>query len=257
MNVLESIMAERKADVEAARTAVPVALLRAQAAGRTHHSLVARLREDGTHIIAEMKKASPSAGLLRDVYRPRQIALQYAAGGACGISVLTEPRHFRGNADHLRDVRGAVDLPLLRKDFMCDPYQIAEAAACGADVVLLIVAALPAELLRSLHDEAVRFGLEVLAEAHTADEVDAALSLPGALVGVNSRNLKTLQTDLAVARELARRIPADRLSIAESGIRKRRDVEELQALGYKGFLVGEVLMQTPHPAEKLAELLGR
>ena len=257
MNVLESIMAERRADVAEARRLVSIEALNKLAAGREHHSLAARLRRTpGTHIIAEIKKASPSAGLLREDYLPADFARRYAEAGACGISVLTEPRHFLGNERHLCQVRRAVDLPILRKDFLCDPYQVAEAAAWGADVVLLIVAALSPPELRRLYDEALRHGLEVLAEAHTAAEVDLALGLPQAIVGVNSRDLRTLQTDLAVAKRLRAGIPRDRLAVAESGIRTRQDIEELQALGYRGFLIGEALMSATDPGERLRELLA-
>jgi len=256
LDILQSIMAERRRDVGAARESVPVESLAAAVEARTHHSLSAALAADGTGIIAEMKKASPSAGLLREQYEPADIARMYARTGACGLSVLTEPRHFAGDEQHLRSARCACDLPILRKDFMCDPYQVCEAAAWGADVVLLIVAALERGQLREMYDEAVRLGLDVLAEAHTGEEVETALGLEGAIVGVNSRNLKTLKTDLAVARELAERVPGDRLSVAESGIRTRDDVEALERLGYNGFLVGESLMRAPDPGAALASLLG-
>lgn len=256
MDILQSIMAERRGDVASASQVTPVEVLAGEAARRTHHSLTAALTSDGTSIIAEMKKASPSAGVLRDEYIPADIALMYRDNGACAVSVLTEPRHFGGDEQHLRAVRGAVDIPVLRKDFICDAYQICEAAAWGADVVLLIVAALEPERLRELHDEAKRLGLDVLAEAHTGEELDAALGLEGAIIGVNSRDLKTLKTDLAVARDLAGRIPSDRLSVAESGIRTRDDIEALEQLGYNGFLVGETLMRARDPGAALRGLLG-
>jgi indole-3-glycerol phosphate synthase len=255
MNILESIVAERRADVEQAKANVPIDALRENAKTRTHHSLVDVLECGGTNIISEVKKASPSAGVLREDYQPDRIAAEYARAGAAGISVLTEPRHFLGSEQDLRSVRAAVDLPVLRKDFVCDGYQVCEAAACGADVVLLIVAVLDDETLAQLYQEAMGLGLEVLAEAHTMEEVRRALELKEAIVGVNSRDLKTLKTDLAVARELAAGVPGDRLSIAESGIRTRADIEKLKALGYNGFLVGEALMKEAAPADKLRELL--
>ena len=255
MDILDSIMAERRADVEVARRAVPVELLKEQASGRSYHSLIERVKA-GPCIIAETKKASPSAGLLQPDYDPAAIARAYEDAGAGGISVLTEPRHFLGDASHLRAVRATVDLPVLRKDFLCDVYQVYEAAAWGADVILLIVAALDSSTLHELHAAATELGLDVLAEAHTAAEVDIALGLEGAIVGVNSRNLKTLKTDLAVARELAARIPSECASIAESGIRTRADIEGLAALGYGGFLIGESLVGSADPGAKLRELLG-
>lgn len=257
MDVLRQIMDERRADVQAARRLRPESALRAEAAARSHHSLEARLRAGtSTRILAEVKKASPSAGLLRPDYVPGAIAADYAAAGAIGISVLTEPRHFLGEEAHLREVRRAVSLPVLRKDFVCDPYQVLEAAAWGADVVLLIVAALEAGLLRDLYAQAIDLGLEVLVEAHTADEVTAALALPAAILGVNSRNLKTLVTDLGVAEDLARQIPEDRLCIAESGIKTRADIVRLESCGYDGFLVGETLLKNAAPGAALQTLRG-
>jgi indole-3-glycerol phosphate synthase len=256
MNTLETIMSERQADAESAKRRVPEVELLARSAGRVHHSLVDALAAgQGTHVIAEIKKASPSAGLLRPDYQPAAIARVYEAAGAVAISVLTEPRHFQGSDQHLRDVRAAVKLPVLRKDFVCDPYQIHEAAALGADVVLLIVAALDVRRLKTLYDVAVGYGLDVLVESHTADELRRALELEKAIIGVNSRNLKTLKTDLAVARELATLIPRDRLAIAESGIKTRADIEELERLGYRGFLIGESLLSAGDPATKLAGLV--
>lgn len=257
MNILERIVAERGEDVARAKLSAPPEELAASARGRVHHRLIERLRSGGmTGIIAEMKKASPSAALLRDRYRPAEIAGVYERAGAAGISVLTEPRHFLGSGADLRAARGACDLPILRKDFLCDPYQILEAAAWGADIVLLIVAAVEEDTLRDLYREAQEWGLDVLVEAHTGPELATALSLEAAIVGVNSRDLKTLRTDLAVARELAAMIPHDRVSIAESGIKSREDIEQLEAAGYRGFLIGESLMSAPDPAEKLRDLLG-
>jgi indole-3-glycerol phosphate synthase len=258
MDILHTIMAERREDVARLRRERPLEALLAEGKGRARHSLRRRLAAGGgTRIIAELKKASPSAGLIRSEYRPGEVARAYEAAGAAAVSVLTEPRHFLGGAAHLREVRRAVAVPVLRKDFICDAYQVAEAAAWGADVVLLIVAGLEEPLLRELYAAAVENGLEVLAEAHTEREAETALALEGAVLGINSRDLRTLKTDLAVARRLAAGIPAGRAAIAESGIRTRRDVEALEALGYRGFLVGEVLMASDSPARKLAELLGR
>ena len=257
MNILHSIMAERRADAAAARDRIPLKQLEEAASSRVHHSLVDSLsRTEGTRIVAEVKKASPSAGLLREHYLPAEAAAAYADHGAAGISVLTEPRHFLGSEQHLRDVRARVDLPILQKDFICDTYQVAEAAAWGADVVLLILAALSEEETRLLYAAALEYGLDVLAETHTAPEIEQALRLKKAIIGVNSRNLKTLETDLAVARGLAEHIPPDRLSMAESGIRARSDIEPLETMGYRGFLVGEVLMAAADPGAKLDELCG-
>lgn len=254
MNILTTIMDERRADVDKARAEVSQEALQSQAADRVYHSLIQRLAEgDGTQVIAEVKKASPSAGILVEDYRPAERATVYEVSGAAGISVLTEPNHFMGSAQDLRDVRGAVDLPVLRKDFMCDEYQLFEAAAWGADVVLLIVAALDKVLLRDLYSAAIALGLEVLVESHSADELEIALELENAIIGINSRNLSTLVTDLGVARDLAGRIPGNRLSIAESGIKCRSDIENLEEKGYNGFLVGESLLKV---SDSGAELRG-
>jgi indole-3-glycerol phosphate synthase len=259
MDILRSIVEERRRDVQDARARIPEERLRAQAAARRdHRSLAAALRAGtGTRIIAEMKRASPSAGTLREDYHPADIARRYAGAGACALSVLTEPRHFRGDPEDLRAARAAADLPVLRKDFLCDPYQVWEAAAWGADAVLLIVAAVAPDSMAVLYREALAGGLDVLAEAHTEDEVGAALRLDRAIVGVNSRDLRTLKTDLAVARRLAGLIPDDRLCVAESGIRTRADVVALEACGYDGFLVGETLLRAGDPPARLRELRGR
>jgi indole-3-glycerol phosphate synthase len=258
MNVLESIMAERRAAVAAARAAASGADLEARARGRVRHSLRAALAAPtlGSCIIAEVKKASPSAGLLRRAYDPAATAALYAAHGACGVSVLTEPLHFLGSEEDLVAVRRAIDLPVLRKDFLCDPYQVLEAAAWGADLVLLIVAALEDSELRALHAAAVELGLEVLVETHTEAEVERALALGEIILGVNSRDLKTLRTDLAVAERLARMLPLGVPAVAESGIRTPDDIRRLRAAGYRGFLIGEVLMRQPDPGALLREMVG-
>ncbi len=244
---LEKVMKERVADAAAAAHATPPTYSgQGRAEGRKKRSLSERLASGGSmaSIIAEVKKASPSAGLIRADYHPEVIAAEYERCGAVGISVLTEPRYFLGSDDHLRAVREAVDLPILRKDFIGDLRQVHESARLGADVILLICAALDFALVKELNQAALSAGLEVLVETHTRAELEQALELEDAIIGVNSRNLKTLKTDLAVAKELAAAIPPGRLSVAESGIRNRRDIEELQAVGYKGFLIGESLMKS-------------
>ncbi len=256
--VLGRIMAERRDAVAAARAAVSEASLEAAAAQRVHHSLRGRLRGgEGTCVIAEMKKASPSAGLLRPDYDPAAIAQAYAHHGAIGLSVLTEPLHFLGDESHLRAVRAVTALPVLRKDFMCDTYQVTEAAAWGADVILLIAAALSDALMHTLYRRALALGLDVLAEVHTEAELQRVLPLDEAIIGVNSRNLKTLKTDLAVVHRLAALIPPARLSIAESGISRREEILALEAAGYDGFLIGEALVRQDDPGGGLAVLCGK
>ncbi len=251
-------MDERRRDARAAQERRPWAELeRAARAPRPRRSLADRLRAGpAPGIIAELKKASPSAGCLRPDYRPADIAAAYERAGAAAISVLTEPRHFLGSDDDLRAVRRAVGLPILRKDFLSEPYQLAESAVLGADVVLLIAAGLEPDRLRLLCALAAEFGLEPLVEVHGRAELEQALALDGPILGVNSRDLATLKTDLAVARGLAPHLPAGRPCIAESGIRSRRDIADLQALGYQGFLVGETLLRAPDPGVALRALLA-
>jgi indole-3-glycerol phosphate synthase len=250
-------MEERREAVAVAKTLVDESELIAAAATRNHHSLKANLRRcEGTCIIAEMKKASPSAGLLRPHYDPAVIAAAYQAHGAVGLSILTEPKHFQGHESHLRCVRGVTELPILRKDFMCDAYQVYEAAAWGADVVLLIAAALSDADMHALYSVALDLGLEVLAEVHTEAELERVLPLSESIIGVNSRDLKSLKTDLAVAHRLATLIPKERLSIAESGISKRCEVTALELAGYDGFLIGESLVRQDDPGGGLSTLRG-
>jgi indole-3-glycerol phosphate synthase len=225
---------------------------------RRHRSLVDRLRTaESPCIIAEMKKASPSAGLIRRDYAPADIARAYAASGAAAVSVLTEPRRFQGDIRHIREVREAVNLPVLRKDFISDPYQVYESAAWGADVILLIVRTLHPSRLRDLYQLALSLDLEVLMEAHSRRELEASAAHSQALPGVNNRNLETLTTDLTIGLELAKYLPKGRSAVIESGIKTRAEVEQFRDIGYRGFLIGEALMKSPDPGRLLEELLGR
>ncbi len=243
MTILDKIAEERRRDVEKAKAAVPEGDLAALAEGRTCHSLTTALRShSGSAVVAEIKKASPSAGIIKETFTPEAIAEQYISCGAKGISVLTEPRHFMGSPDHLAAVRRVTNLPILRKDFMVDTYQVLEAAAWGADVILIIAAMVDEALMRDLYDCALANRLEVLVESHNEAELERACGLPEAVLGVNNRDLKTLNTSLETSRRLAQMIPGDRLSMAESGISTREEISELAALGYDGFLIGESLL---------------
>jgi len=259
---LQSIMAERRNDARQANTHLPLKRLERIVAGLPKiRSLKERLAYAQAHshqagIIAEVKKASPSAGLLRESYDPAAMARMYEQTGAVGISVLTEPRHFLGRDEDLKQVRQAVNLPILRKDFLSDPYQVFETRALGADVILLIVAGLEDHLLKELYIIALAIGLDIIVEVHTRNEMDRILPLDQAIIGVNNRDLNTLKTDLEQARDLAPLIPQGRLAIAESGIKSRHDIEGLQARGYKGFLIGESLMKSGDAAATLRALLG-
>jgi|SRR5579864_23765 len=215
------------------------------------------LRQPGVRVIAECKRRSPSRGVLRAFYDPVAIARSYAAAGAAAISVLTEPAFFDGSIDHLRGVRAAVDVPVLRKDFLVTEFQLVEARAAGADAVLLIVAALDDSALVRLMAEAAGLGLATLVEAHDEVELERALSAGATLVGINSRNLRTLEVSTAVFEELAPRLPAAVIAVAESGLGAPSDLVRLRQRGYRAFLVGERFMIDPDPGTSLATLMAR
>jgi indole-3-glycerol phosphate synthase len=207
-------------------------------------------------IIAECKRRSPSRGVLRAAYDPAAIAASYEEAGAAAISVLTEPAFFDGELDHLRAVRAAVGVPILRKDFVVTAYQIAEAADAGADAVLLIVAALEDAALKALMRAAAEYGLEALVEAHDETEIDRALAAGARIIGVNSRNLHTLEVDPGLPAALAARIPEGVIAVAESGIRDGRAIASLGAAGYRACLIGERLMASDDPGHALRALIA-
>jgi indole-3-glycerol phosphate synthase len=209
-------------------------------------------RPNRVNIMAECKRRSPARGVLMRDYRPADLARAYQAGGAAAISVLTEPAFFDGALTHLEAVRAAVDLPVLRKDFIVDEYQLVEARAAGADAVLLIVAALEADALAALAARAAELGLAVLVEVHTRAELDVAVRSGATVIGVNSRNLRTLDVDLAVCEDLIAHVPARAIAVAESGVKTRGDIDRMRACGYHACLVGERLMRAPDPAAELA-----
>jgi len=207
-------------------------------------------------VIAEIKKASPSKGLLRADFRPAEIARSYAAAGAACLSVLTDVDFFQGADRDLQAARAACGLPVLRKDFTLDPYQVYEARALGADCILLIVAALDDARLGELAGTAQHLGLDVLVEVHDGAELERALRLNTALIGINNRNLHTFETRLETTLDLLDRIPADRIVVTESGIHAPADVARMRAAGVHAFLVGEAFMKAPDPGARLAELFA-
>jgi len=216
----------------------------------------AKIAAGQSAVIAEIKKASPSKGVLREDFEPALIAESYAQHGATCLSVLTDQQFFQGDLSHLQAARAACKLPVLRKDFMVDAYQIYEARAAGADCILLIVAALDLPRLRELESVADSLGLAVLVEVHDGDELELALKLNTPLIGINNRNLRTFETRLGVTLGLLGRVPADRLVITESGILKRDDVELMRSRKVNGFLVGEAFMRAPEPGVELARLFA-
>lgn len=221
-------------------------------------SLAARLKAPPAgriNIIAEMKRASPSEGAILPNLEPGKLARAYAKAGAAAVSILTEPEHFLGRDEDIREARKAIKIPILRKDFTIDPWQVFQSAVLGADVVLLIVAALELPLLKELYSAAGEARMETIIEVHDLPELETALQFPNAIIGVNNRNLSTLKTDLAVAGRLSSAIPAGRTAIVESGIKTRREVETFMAMGYRGFLVGTSLLKSKSPEKHLAELI--
>lgn len=261
MDFLSEIIGLKKARLARARESCGTDELRAAALEARRaaepHALRCALAREGINIIAEMKRASPSRGVIRADASPAEMARAYQSGGAAAISVLTEEDRFRGSLDDLREVRAAASLPVLRKDFIFDEYQLYEAATAGADALLLIVAALDdaslARLLRITEDE---LRMDALVEVHTADELRRAVAGGASIIGVNNRNLRTFEVSLEVSVELAALMPPDALAVAESGLRTREDIERLHALGFKGFLIGESLMRALSPAEALRQLLS-
>jgi len=256
--ILDDILAVKRDEVARERVRVPESELRARPSyARERIGFAERLRElGGRRIIAEIKKASPSAGVIRADFHPERHAAEYQRAGAACISVLTDTKFFQGSLDHLRAVRDACSLPILRKDFVVDEYQVTQAREAGADAVLLIVAALDAARLAQLYRAAVEQGLDVLVEVHDEEEMDTALGIGAPLIGVNNRNLKTFETSTDVTRRLVRGLPAGTLLISESGLSDPAELEELERLGVSGFLIGEAFMKSANPGEALASLVG-
>jgi indole-3-glycerol phosphate synthase len=256
-DLLETIVAATRRTVDVRRQREPELVLAARArAGQPRaDAFHAALSRPGINVIAECKRRSPSRGVLRAAYEPVRIAQGYERGGAAALSVLTEPAFFDGALDHLRQVRDAVSLPLLRKDFIVDAYQLLEARAAGADAVLLIVAALSDDGLAGLLRGAKSEGLAAVVEVHDIEELDRAIAAGAEIVGVNNRNLRTLEVDVRASEEIAARLPAGIVAVSESGLKTADDLHRLQDLGYRAFLIGERFMTAPEPGEALAGLL--
>ena len=259
-DILQRIVAVKHEEVAAALARRPLAAVRAEAQAQRGTrrdflgALRARLAAGRAAVIAEVKKASPSKGVLREHFEPAAIAASYEAGGAACLSVLTDERFFQGSAAYLQQARAACSLPVLRKDFIVSEFQVCEAGAMGADAILLIASCLDDAQMAALEDCAAGLGLAVLVEVHDGAELDRALRLRTPLVGINNRNLRTFEVSLQTTLELLPRVPADRLLVTESGILGAADVACMRAAGVHAFLVGEAFMRAPVPGEALAAL---
>ena len=252
MDVLTEIIGKKRERVAAAKERVSLDEVRRR---ENPHALRAALRSEGVNVIAEFKRRSPSKGVIRADANLKEIVKSYEAGGAIGISVLTEEDYFDGSLDDLRTVKTTVDLPVLRKDFVFDEYQLYESAAAGADAILLIVAALDDETLSRLRRVAEdEFGMDALVEVHTGEEMKRAVDSGATLIGVNNRDLRTFEVSLQTSLSLAREAPSGALLVSESGLRGPDDLRRLREAGYHGFLIGETLMRAGNPEEALRDL---
>ena len=261
MNILSEIIAKKRARVAAAKDIVSLDEMRRLASvARTSarpHALLDALRRDGVNIVAEFKRRSPSKGMIRCDADLTGIARSYEAGGAVAMSVLTEEDYFAGSLDDLRTVKATVDLPVLRKDFLFEEYQVYEAAAAGADAILLIVAAIDDEtvsrLRRLAEDE---LGMDALVEVHTAGEMKRAVACGATIIGINNRDLRTFEVSLETSIALAAHAPPEAVLISESGLHSSDDLQRLRKVGYKGFLIGETLMRADNPEQAVRQLLS-
>jgi len=256
--ILDRIIAHKRVEVDKAKGVVPLSVLRSRIAGLPPPlDFFAALRSEGAiKIIAEIKKASPSKGVLREEFDPVDMALQYAEAGASALSILTDEKFFQGSLDYLRGVRGAVRIPLLRKDFIIDSYQVYESRAAGADALLLIASRLDESALRELLLLAHSLSMEALVEVHNENELGKALAVDSRVIGINNRDLATFGVDLGVSVRLARLIPEDRVVVSESGI-SAGNIKRMVENGLYVFLIGESLMKAQNPGDELRLLLGR
>ena len=263
-DILDRIIATKRAEVAHGLNAIPIHALRDQVEAQRHDSfykprgfvaaIERKIASGKPGIIAEIKKASPSKGILRADFEPAWIAKSYAQHGAACLSVLTDVQYFQGSSDYLKAARAACAVPVLRKDFMIDPYQVLEARAMGADAILLIAAALDLDRMRELEQCAHDLGMDVLVEVHNAEELTVALQLKTPLLGINNRNLKTFEVSLDTTIDLLNRIGEDKIIVTESGILERADVLRMRQHHVNAFLVGEVFMRAPDPGAALAAL---
>jgi indole-3-glycerol phosphate synthase len=260
-DILEKIVAVKREEIAAAQKKIPLAAMRADAESRVltrdfEGALRRKIAAGDAAVIAEIKKASPSKGVIRADFVPADIAQSYAQAGAACLSVLTDRQFFQGQPDYLKQARASCDLPVLRKDFMVDAYQIYESRAMGADCVLLIAACLDDACMQELEAVARSLDMAVLVEVHDGAELERALKLKTRLVGINNRNLRSFEVSLATTLDLRSQVPGDRIVVTESGITGQADVQTMRAAGVHAFLVGEAFMRADEPGEALAALFG-
>jgi len=257
VTILERILEAKRGEIAAAKARSPLAALEIVARKAAEpRDFVGALRARKPAVIAEIKKASPSRGVLRENFDPAAIAASYERAGAACLSVLTDRQFFQGDENHLAAARAACALPVLRKDFVIEPYQVYESRALGADCILLIVACLKKEEMLELERVAKRLAMAVLVEVHDAKELETALSLETPLIGINNRDLKTFETRLETTLDLLPRVPRGRIVITESGILSSEDVARMRAASVQTFLVGEAFMRSPHPGDALKRLFS-
>lgn len=255
--ILDEIIRNKKVEVEAAKRSYPLELISSQIerVGRPKDFFEAINPYGKIKVIAEIKRASPSKGILREDFDPVDIAKSYSKGGASAISVLTDKKFFKGDLTYLRDVKNTVQVPLLRKDFVIDPYQLYEARLYGADAILLIAAVLDKKSLTELLNLTHHLGMNAIVEVHNEEELESALVAGGRVIGINNRNLKTFDVSLEVSRRLAKLVPKGKIVISESGIGSGEDVKRLKDNGIYVFLIGEAFMKAPDPGSELNKLL--
>jgi indole-3-glycerol phosphate synthase len=256
MNILENILEYKKQEIVLTKRTLPAEQLEDMAYfSRQCLSMQKALSKKEVSVIAEMKKASPSKKIILDDFHPLKIAHEYVLGGASALSVLTDKKYFQGDIHFITDIRSSVPIPILRKDFIIDSYQLTEAKAFGADAVLLIAAAVRPEQLRDLYNEANALGLECLVEVHTIHELNILNFIPAKMIGINNRNLSNFTVDISTTIRVASRVPEDIIVVSESGITTRAEIDKLAEHGIHAFLVGETLMRAHNPAETLRALL--
>jgi indole-3-glycerol phosphate synthase len=256
--ILDEIVAYNRTELEKTKRRVPLGELKKAAQEQPDPlDFAAALRSEGVRLIAEVKKASPSKGVIRADFNPVEIASTYASSGASAISVLTEEKYFQGSLDYLREIKKTLGnrIPLLRKDFIFDPYQIYQARAYGADALLLIVAILNPEMLNELLSLSHELGMKCLVEVHNEAELETAVKSEAAVIGINNRDLTTFEVDISTTLRLRQLIPGDRIVVSESGIRTGEDIKKLKEWGVDAVLIGEALMATEDIAAKIKELL--